>query len=200
MHIYIYVNLRSPYTPRMLLLFCFQFLALRRLSELEQVCSQLSLGKSVGRVKWELHLLLLLHSVISCCLVYFGIPEKSNKGERKLQQLLSLYFSFPSAPVRRGEVSQMFRQIQYRACCMCSMSSAFPPCESQGGEGAEPLWPWWSCSFFLLQLCPFLSHSSSSQQALHPHVCDRAVEREREKGGACKSFRSHTHLRSWCEI
>jgi len=50
MHMFIYVYLGSSYT--LCVSCCFA------LSKLEQVGSHLSRGKTVGRVKWELHLLL----------------------------------------------------------------------------------------------------------------------------------------------
>jgi hypothetical protein len=77
------------------------------LSKLEQVRSHLSRGKTVGRVKWELHLLLRVTSFcyINCmlsCLLWCSW-EEATRG-KKLPQFLSAYFHSP-APVRQGEVS-----------------------------------------------------------------------------------------------
>ena len=64
-------------------------------------------GQRVGKVKWELHLLLLPPSVINC-LVYFGVPQ-------------------------RGKKLQRFLLFVYAACCMLAVVSfaAFlcAPCE-----------------------------------------------------------------------
>jgi len=59
----------------------------------------------VERVKWELHLLLLLHSVISTAVLFILVFLRRATRGKEIATASFCVFPFPSAPVKGGEVS-----------------------------------------------------------------------------------------------
>jgi len=111
------------------------------MSKLEQVRSHLSQGKTVGRVKWELHLLLWVTSFcyINCmlsCLLWCSW-EEATRG-KKLPQFLSAYFHSPVllwGKVRWARC--LHRSSTELAVCVVCPQPAFRSCELRERERAE---------------------------------------------------------------
>ena len=154
------------------------------MSKLEQVRSHLSQGKTVGRVKWELHLLLWVTSFcyINCmlsCLLWCSW-EEATRG-KKLPQFLSAYFHSPVllwGKVRWARC--LHRSSTELAVCVVCPQPAFRSCELWERESWELLWPWWSCTPALFSCCIY---ALSFLSVLAPWLlmCVTQLYRDRER-------------------